>query len=113
MSLGTSTYVSRAGSNAPERLPFQKYVTCPNFCVSLHGELGDAGVREVLARGPRDGRRRDEEMPWQPEIAVVLHHPRVGDVGARAPIEMGEIRVLEGARDLDRAITAEVAEDHR
>ena len=35
----TSTYVSSFSSKYPLRLPFQKNVTCPNFCVSEHTKV--------------------------------------------------------------------------
>lgn len=35
----TSTNVSRSSSKKPLRLPFQKKVTCPNFCVSEHAKV--------------------------------------------------------------------------
>mmetsp|Transcript_561 Transcript_561/g.1783 ORF Transcript_561/g.1783 Transcript_561/m.1783 type:complete len:211 (-) Transcript_561:1026-1658(-) len=39
LSDGISTYVSRSSLKYPERLPFQKNVTCPNFCVSEHANV--------------------------------------------------------------------------
>mmetsp|Transcript_17667 Transcript_17667/g.53147 ORF Transcript_17667/g.53147 Transcript_17667/m.53147 type:complete len:213 (-) Transcript_17667:804-1442(-) len=39
LSLGISTKVSRSSSKNPERLPFQKKVTCPNFWVSLQAKV--------------------------------------------------------------------------
>jgi len=76
-------YVSRSWSNLPLRLPFQKYVTCPYFCVSLIASCVTPAWREVLAERALDlGARRGSA--WQMQIAVVLHHAAVEDVG-RAP----------------------------
>merc|ERR1711991_695749 len=59
-SLGISTYVSSSSLNLPVRLPFQKYVTCPNFCVSEHANTRtplwarySPLVREIAGGGTR------------------------------------------------------------
>ena len=46
-------------------------------------------------------------------VAVVLHHPGEGDRRPGAPVEEGEALLLEGAGNLDGAVTPEVVEHHR
>ena len=75
------------------------------------GELADPVSREVLADGAIDLRRRHEILAGDVEVAVVLHHPGVLDVRALAAVEDVERVVLEGATDLDRAVSPEVEED--
>jgi hypothetical protein len=77
------------------------------------GELRDAGLREPLAGGVADRRRIDQEALGQLEVAVVLQHAGIGDPRLAHAVELVEVRFLEGARDLDRAVAAEVEEHHR
>ncbi len=67
----------RSSSKVPLRLPLKKYVTWPNFCVSLHGEAALAGLatgtrptrasivrrRHQEVRRQRAGRRRTASCP--------------------------------------------------
>ena len=44
-------YVSVPLSNIPLRLPFQKYVTCPYFCVSLIASCGTCAAARISPIG--------------------------------------------------------------
>ena len=57
--------------------------------------------------------RVDEEVFRQFEVAVVLEHAGVDDVGARVSVERGELLVVERHAYLDGAVAAEVEEDDR
>ena len=59
-----------------------------------------------------DGRRRNEVVGRNLEVAVVLQHAGVDDLGHTDALELVEVVAgLEGLGDLDRAVAAEVEED--
>ena len=67
------------------------------------GERRDAGGAQVLADGPVDGRRLDEEVLRDERVAVVLHHARRRTRRARVP---GRTRVKSSssnAREISMA----------
>ncbi len=77
------------------------------------GELRDAGFRKPFAHRIHDRRRIDQETLRQLEIAVVLQHAGVGHLRHANAVELVETRFFESARDFDRAVAAEVEENHR
>jgi hypothetical protein len=105
---------SRALVEHAERLPFQKYVTWPYFWVSLIASWAHAGGGQQLAHRALDLRRRHQVVARQvqrsPSYCIM---PAKSTSGPRPAIERGELRVVEGAGDLDRAVAAEVEHHHR
>ena len=77
------------------------------------GELGEASLAEPFAGGVLDGRRGDEEALGQLQVAVVLEHAGVGDLGSTHAVELVEAVLDEGAGDFDGAVATEVEEDDR
>jgi hypothetical protein len=76
-------------------------------------ELRHAVARQVLAERAVDGRRVHQEPLRQLQVAVVLHHAGVAVLGQRPAREGAEVGSVEGARDLDGSVAAEVEEHHR
>src|SRR5690606_40215961 len=60
--------------------------------------------------GLSDGGRAHQKVLRQLEIAVVLHHAAIKDLGSGSAIESLEMFILEGSADLDGSVTAEVEE---
>lgn len=77
------------------------------------GELRNAGGAEIFVHRPVDLGRIDEIELRRVEVAVILHHAGVHDVGTDAAVELGELFGLERLRDLKRTVAAEVEEDDR
>ncbi len=55
-----------------------------------HGELWHAVVDEVLRDRAFDCRRLHQETRRNVEIAVILHHSRVSNIGEPLPVELVE-----------------------
>src|SRR5690606_28302602 len=65
---------------------------------------------QVFAHGLSYRGRAHQKVLRQLEIAVVLHHTAIEDLGAGSAIESLEMFILEGSADLDGSVTAEVEE---
>ena len=75
------------------------------------GELPDVRRTEVLGQRPVDRRRGDQVLLGYMQVAVVLHHAGVLDVGVALSVELLEVLGLEGLGQLQGAVAAEVEED--
>ena len=75
--------------------------------------LSYPGIAEVFAHRSGDLRRSDKVSRRNMEVAVVLEHSRIYDLRCADAVEFVEVvSRLESLRYLDRAVSAEVEEDH-
>ena len=77
-------------------------------------ELRDSGICEVLAESICDLGRINKVVRRDMEVAIVLEHSGIVNLRRADAVELIEILAcLKGARDLERAVSAEVEEDYR